>query len=130
MTPYCAIFGHDPPQILRYTPAPNDEVIVSQQLQERDMLLDQLKHNFHRSQQRIKAYANGKRKEVKLAVGDYVFVKLQPYRQISLASRKNQKLSMKYFGLFPVLERIGPLAYKLQLPVIARIHPIFHISFF
>jgi len=92
------------------------------------MLLDQLKHNLHRSKQRMKAYADGKRKEVQLVVGDYVFVKLQPYRQISMTSRKNQKLSMRYFGLFLVLERIGPVAYRLQLPVTARIHPIFHIS--
>jgi len=64
MTSYRAIFGRDPPQILRYTSSLNDEVIVSQQLQECDMLLDQLKHNLHRSQHKMKAYADGKRKEV------------------------------------------------------------------
>jgi len=46
MNSYRAVFGRDPPQILRYTPAPHDEVTVSQQ--ERDMLLDQRKRNLHR----------------------------------------------------------------------------------
>ncbi|WVZ24525.1 hypothetical protein V8G54_003069 [Vigna mungo] len=46
---------------------------------------------------------------------------LQPYRQHSVALRKNQKLGMKYFGPFPIVERIGSVA-------ITKIHPVFHSS--
>nr|KYP34631.1 hypothetical protein KK1_044394 [Cajanus cajan] len=63
--------------------------------------------------------------EVKLRL---VLVKLQPYRQLSLALRKNQKLGMRYFGPFPIIEKIGMVAYTLKLLDIARIHPIFHVS--
>ena len=54
-------------------------------------------------------------------------VKLQPYRQHSVALRKNQKLGMKYFGPFEVVDRIGTVAYKLKMPETAHIHPIVHI---
>ena len=57
-----------------------------------------------------------------------MFVKLQPYRQTSVVGHSNQKLSMRYFGPFKILEHIGPIAYRLQLPDTARIQPMFRIS--
>jgi len=51
----------------------------------------------------MKIRADIKRRELKFKEGDFVYVKLQPYRQHSVALHKNQKLPMKYFGLFPIL---------------------------
>ena len=61
-------------------------------------------------------------------VGDQLFLKLQPYVQSSLAPRANQKLSFKFFGPFPIVAKIGAVAYKLQLPPSSSIHPVFHVS--
>jgi hypothetical protein len=61
-------------------------------------------------------------------VGDHVFLKLQPYVQSSLAPRANQKLTFKFFGSFPIVQKVGTIAYKLELPLSYAIHPIFHVS--
>ena len=77
----------------------------------------------------MKKYANLKRRELEFNIGDSVFVKLQPYRQHSLKLERNHKLGMHYFGPFHVIQCIDQVAYKLELPPEARIHPIFHVSF-
>ncbi|KAL0313428.1 UNVERIFIED_CONTAM: hypothetical protein Sradi_5742100 [Sesamum radiatum] len=68
----------------------------------------------------MKTQADRRQSEWEFAVGDWVFVKLKPYKQMSLAPR--------YFGPLQVVQRIGAVAYKLELPEFARIHPVFHVS--
>ncbi|CAL5213737.1 unnamed protein product [Lathyrus oleraceus] len=76
----------------------------------------------------MKKFSDKQRRFVEFAVGDKVLVKLQPYCQVSVALRKNQKLGLRYFGPFKVLSRVGTVAYKLALPPMAKIHPVFHVS--
>ncbi|TYJ96446.1 Transposon Tf2-6 polyprotein [Cucumis melo var. makuwa] len=63
-----------------------------------------------------------------LSYGAQVTSNVRPYRQLSLRRKRNEKLSAKYFGPYKILERIGPVAYKLELPEGALIHPVFHVS--
>ena len=57
-----------------------------------------------------------------------MYLKLHPYRMQSLATRTNQKLAAPFYGPFEVLERIGVMAYKSQLPKTSKTHPVFHVS--
>ena len=83
---------------------------------------------MRQAQHRMTQKANAHRRELQLNIGDRVLVRLQPYRQISLAQRASQKLAKRYYGPFTILERVGPVAYKLNLPLDCKIHLVFHIS--
>ncbi|PNX54976.1 hypothetical protein L195_g048599, partial [Trifolium pratense] len=128
MTPFKALYGREAPTLIRYGANAADTPTIRDYLLQRDAILDQLKSNLRRAQQIMKSNADKKRKEAEFKEGDMVLVRLQPYRQHSAALRKNKKLSMRYFGPFKVLAKVGTVAYKLELPISAKIHPVFHIS--
>jgi hypothetical protein len=84
-------------------------------------------HHAHAKNQ-MKMKANKYRTERSFTVGTCDYVKLQPYVQPSVAARSNQKLAYWFFGPYLITEKIGSVAYKLQLPPSPTVHPIFHFS--
>jgi hypothetical protein len=73
----------------------------------------------------MKRQADKQRTERVFQVGDQVYLKLQPFVQSLVATKSNQRLAFKFFGPYTVLQCVGPVAYKLQLPLHSTFHPIF-----
>ena len=67
------------------------------------------------TQSRQKSYTDQRRRPLEFAVGDHVFLKVQPRRGVVRFGKKG-KLSPRYIGPFEILQRIGEVAYRLALP--------------
>ena len=72
--------------------------------------------------------ATKRRSERTFTVGDWVYLKLQPYRQQTVSRRTLHKLATKCYGPYQVTACIGAVAYRLNLPSSSAIHPVFHVS--
>ena len=91
-------------------------------------MLRRLKENLSQAQARMKKYADMKRSERQLAVGDMVYLKMQPYRTAAFGLKQALKLTSKFYGPFKILARVGNVAYRLLLPDNVGIHLVFHVS--
>nr|GEV34933.1 hypothetical protein [Tanacetum cinerariifolium] len=75
-----------------------------------------------------KSYVDLKRKPMEFQVGDKVMLKVSPWKGV-VRFGKRGKLNPRYVGPFKVLEEIGNVAYKLELPKeLSRVHNTFHVS--
>ncbi|XP_026428679.1 uncharacterized protein LOC113324583 [Papaver somniferum] len=122
------LYGYVPPHLAFPSSTTTSMDVLEDYLKARDSMLDIIKESLHQAQAIMKLYADSSRVEKSFAKGDLVYLKLQPYRQASVSLRKNFKLLAKYYGPSKILQKIGAVAYKLQLPSHSRIHLVFHVS--
>ena len=76
----------------------------------------------------MKWFADKKRVDRSFAMGDWVYLRLQPYKQSSIQSKKFGKLAPHFYGPYQVVQKVGEVSYKLDLPAGSQIHPVFHVS--
>ncbi|GKD03741.1 hypothetical protein Tco_1178715 [Tanacetum coccineum] len=87
-----------------------------------------IKDRLKVTRDRQKSYADKRRKPLEFSVGDYVLLKVSPWKDVVRFGKKG-KLAPRFVGLFEIVEKVSPVAYRLDLPEeLNGVHDTFHVS--
>ena len=116
ITLFQALYGIPAPIHVLYIPGDSPMAVVDRLLIEKEDMIIVLHHQLSKAQHRMKQLADKHRIDRSFQIGDMVFLKLQPYRQQSMARVGRHKFAAKYYGPYKVKDKIRKVAYQLELP--------------
>jgi hypothetical protein len=128
IAPFEVLYGHRCHTPLNWI-EPGEKVIFEPELvEEAEATTRRIQDNLKAVKSHQEAYANKRHRPLEFIVGDHVYLRVSPMKGIKRFGMKG-KLVPCYIGPFPILEKCGNVAYKLDLPTfLARVHDIFHMS--
>ncbi|GJX38205.1 putative reverse transcriptase domain-containing protein [Tanacetum coccineum] len=104
------------------------QLIGPELVQETTEKISQIKDRLKATRDRQKSYADKRRKPLEFSVGDYVLLKVSPWKGV-VRFRKKGKLAPRFVGPFEIIEKVGHVAYRLDLlEELNGVHDTFHVS--
>ncbi|KAL0553580.1 hypothetical protein IC582_007480 [Cucumis melo] len=128
MAPFEALYGKCCRSPVCWGEVGEQRLMGPELVQSTNEAIQKIRSRMHTAQSRQKSYADVRRKDLEFEVGDKVFLKVAPMRGVLRFERRG-KLSPRFVGPFEILERTGPVAYRLALPPsLSTVHDVFHVS--
>ncbi|KAL6137810.1 hypothetical protein ACLB2K_063099 [Fragaria x ananassa] len=128
MAPFEALYGRQCRTPLCWNEVGEKEFCGPEIIQDTSEKIKVIRDRLKAAQNRQKSYADNRRKDLEFQVGDWVFLKLSPWNGV-VCFGKRGKLSPRYIGPYEIIERVGKVAYRLELPSeLSKIHNVFHVS--
>ncbi|KAL0540282.1 hypothetical protein IC582_024516 [Cucumis melo] len=128
MTPFEALYGRCCRSPVCWGEVGEQRLMGPELVQSTNEAIQKIRSRMHTAQSRQKSYADVRRKDLEFEIGDKVFLKVAPMNGVLRFERRG-KLSPRFVGPFEILERIGPVAYRLALPPsLSTVHDVFHVS--
>ena len=128
MAPYEALYGRKCRTPMCWTELSEKKVIGPDLIQETKEKVKMIRERLKVVVDRLKYYVDLKRKDIQYEIGEKVFLKVSPWKKV-MRFRKKGKLSPMFIGPYEVIEKVGPMPYRLALPLeLEKIHNVFHVS--
>ena len=128
MAPYKALYGRKCRTPLCWMELSEKKVIGLDLIQETEEKVKMIREKLKVTTDRQKSYVDMKRKDIRYEIDEKVLLKVSPWNRV-MRFRKKGKLSPRFIGPYEVIEKVGPVAYRLALPPeMEKIHNVFHVS--
>nr|GEV32256.1 hypothetical protein [Tanacetum cinerariifolium] len=126
--PFEALYGQKCRSPIGWSEVGDSQLTGPKIIRETNEKIVQIKNRLLTARSRQKSYADVRRRPLEFNVGDKVMLKVSPWKGV-IHFEKHGKLSLRFIRPFKILERIGPVAYKLELPrELQGIHNTFHVT--
>ncbi|GJY36182.1 putative reverse transcriptase domain-containing protein, partial [Tanacetum coccineum] len=126
--PFEALYGRKCRSPIMWAEVGEGRLIGPELVQETTEKISQIKDRLKVARDRQKSYADKRRKPLEFSVGDYVLLKVLPWKGVVRFGKKG-KLAPRFVGPFEIIEKVGPVAYRLELPEeLNGVHDTFHVS--
>nr|GEY16231.1 putative reverse transcriptase domain-containing protein [Tanacetum cinerariifolium] len=126
--PFEAFYGRKCRSPIFWTEVGEAQLLSPELIQETTEKNIQIKQRMQAARDRQKSYADLKHKPIEFQIGDMVMLKVLPWKGV-VRFGKRGKLNPRYVGPFKLLDKVGIVAYKLELPQeLSRVHITFHVS--
>ncbi|GJT66746.1 reverse transcriptase domain-containing protein [Tanacetum coccineum] len=123
-----ALYGRKCRSPIMWAEIREGQLIGPELVQETTEKISQIKDRLKVARDRQKSYADKRRKPLEFSVGDYVLLKVSPWKGVVRFGKKG-KLAPRFVGPFEIIEKVGPVAYRLDLPEeLNGVHDTFHVS--
>ncbi|KAL0548920.1 hypothetical protein IC582_013397 [Cucumis melo] len=127
MTPFEALYGKCCRSPVCWGEVGEQRLMGPELVQSTNEAIQKIRSRMQIAQSRQKSYADVRQKDLEFDVGDKVFLKIAPMKGVLRFERRG-KLSPHFVGPFKILERIGPVAYRLALPTsLSTVHDVFYV---
>ncbi|WVZ87966.1 hypothetical protein U9M48_034537 [Paspalum notatum var. saurae] len=128
MAPYEALYGRRCRSPICWGETGERKMIGPDLVQQAEEKIQIIRTHLKSAQDRQKKQTDVRRRKLEFQVGDFVFLKVSPKKGTRRFGLRG-KLSPRYVGPFQVVERVGPVAYRLNLPSdLSVVHNVFHVS--
>ena len=115
MSPYEALYGRKCRTPLNWSQTGDSRIFGTDLMLEAEKQVKEIRDRLQLAKSRQKSYYDAKHRQISFEPGENVYLRFTPMNRIK-RFQTCRKLAPRYIGLFPIMARVGTVAYQLELP--------------
>ena len=128
MSPYEALYGRKCRTPLNWSQTGDSRIFRTDLMMEAEKQVREIRDRLQLAKSRQKSYYDAKHRQISFEPREHVYLRVTPMKGVKRFQTRG-KLAPRFIIPFPVMSRVGTVAYQLELPPeLSKAHNVFHVS--